>query len=291
LSEVTSPGHKLGQMIGNFLESIFSEKLVEFAKEHGFYCDKRGLRPAVRGSNKKVTWRDNRGNNHDLDYVFERNGTEKAKGIPVAFIELAWRRYTKHSRNKAGEIEGALVHLGVTYSETCSFLGAIICGEFTEGAIKQLESHRINVIYIPYDRVVEAFQCKGINLDYLENAPNEEKLELVHAIDSLTEDDQKEIRNVFIASIQENYGRFMGLLEKALLRKVETVRVLGLFGSDVLFASIAEAIKGLEAYDMTLSPESKFQKFEINVRFSNGDRIDGSFGDREEAMNFLRIFL
>ena len=45
------------------------------------------------------------GNVHDLDYVFEQGGTEATIGQPKAFIEIAWRRYTKHSRNKAQEIQ------------------------------------------------------------------------------------------------------------------------------------------------------------------------------------------
>ena len=75
-------------------------------------------------------------------------GRKIRKVWPVAFIELAWRRYTKHSRNKAGEIGAALVPLRGTHNETCNFLGAILGGEFTEGARKQLTSKNINVLYI-----------------------------------------------------------------------------------------------------------------------------------------------
>lgn len=57
--EVTSPGHKLGQMIGDFLESVFTPKILSFAKKHKVYCDKKGPRQ-VRGEKKKVTWIDNK---------------------------------------------------------------------------------------------------------------------------------------------------------------------------------------------------------------------------------------
>ena len=109
--QVTSPGHKLGQLIGNFFEELSAQKLIEFSEKHGLYCDRRGLRPNVRDRKRKVTWTDSSGNNHDLDYVIEKSGSADEKGSPLAFIELAWRRYTKHSRNKTGEIEGALLHL------------------------------------------------------------------------------------------------------------------------------------------------------------------------------------
>jgi hypothetical protein len=77
------------------LEMAFmGEILGEVAKEHALYLDFR--RPcAARGGQGRVTWQDGYGNKHDLDYVLERGGTENTLGIPVAFIESAWRRYTK----------------------------------------------------------------------------------------------------------------------------------------------------------------------------------------------------
>ena len=63
----------------------------------------------------------------------------KKPGKPVAFIESAWRRYTKHSRNKAQEIQGAILPLAETYSESNLFLGAVLAGVFTEGRIKSTE--------------------------------------------------------------------------------------------------------------------------------------------------------
>lgn len=97
MPEVASPGHKLGQMTGNLFEELFAPDLQSFCKRHGFYCDRRGPRPSVRGSSTKVCWVDKYGNKHDLDYVIEKGGSYERQGQPVAFIELAWRRYTKHS--------------------------------------------------------------------------------------------------------------------------------------------------------------------------------------------------
>jgi hypothetical protein len=94
-----SPSHKWGQIIGDFLEEVFSAQLAKFARKHKLYLDTKGERPARKG--KKVSWVDSFENTHDLDFVLERNGTKNRIGEPVAFIESAWRRYTKHSRNKA----------------------------------------------------------------------------------------------------------------------------------------------------------------------------------------------
>ena len=290
VAKVTSPGHKLGQLIGNFFEDFFSNRLVNLAEELGFYCDEKGLRPKVRGGKRKVTWTDSEGNVHELDYVFEKNGTRDEKGEPAAFIELAWRRYTKHSRNKAGEIEAALVPLGNTYRNTCNFLGAILGGEFTEGARLQLTSHKINILYIPYRKIVEAFLTKGINLDYPEDATNEQKYKLIEAWGNLSGDDIKDIEKAFIKSIKPDYDKFVRSLKSALLRKIDKILILPLFGNEMVFTSVTDAIAAIEKRDIIPEKGAKFYKFEIYITFTNGDKIEGSFHEREEALKFLRIY-
>jgi hypothetical protein len=100
-------GHKFGQFLGDYCEAAIKPLLQEFADRHGLYLDKKGPRPARTGKN--LRWIDSFGNAHDLDFVLERGGSPKKIGTPVAFIESAWRRYTKHSRNKAQEIQGAVL--------------------------------------------------------------------------------------------------------------------------------------------------------------------------------------
>ena len=89
--------------------------LGEVARRHGLYLDFKGPRP-TRGGQGKVTWQDGYGNKHDLDYVLVRGGTAEKLWIPIAFFESAWRRYTKHSKNKAQEIEAAVLPIALTFS-------------------------------------------------------------------------------------------------------------------------------------------------------------------------------
>jgi len=83
-----SPSHKLGQIIGFVLESVIDQALRPLAANYGLYLDKQGPRPA-RNARKKVTWVDDLGNKHDLDYVLERGGSAEVVGAPAAFIESA----------------------------------------------------------------------------------------------------------------------------------------------------------------------------------------------------------
>lgn len=74
-----SPSHKFGQLIGNLLESIMQPLLQEFCTEHELYLDYQGKKRASRRG-KKVSWQDDYGNMHDLDYVIEKDGTDKIVG-------------------------------------------------------------------------------------------------------------------------------------------------------------------------------------------------------------------
>ena len=129
----TSPSHRWGQIIGQeFLEVAMFALLSETATKHNLYLDQKGQRTARPG--KKIAWLDRYGNTHDPDFVLEKNGSDIEIGTPVAFIESAWRRYTKHSRNKAQEIQGAILPLVQTHGNHAPFIGVILAGDFTDGA-------------------------------------------------------------------------------------------------------------------------------------------------------------
>jgi len=291
MSAVTSAGHKLGQMLGDFFESTFSQRLEEIAKRNALYLDKKGKIRAARGNQKKVTWTDTKGNKHDMDYVFERNGADDIIGEPVAFIELMWRRYTKHSRNKAGEIQGALLPLRDAYRRSCSFVGAIIGGEFTEGALRQLQSQGIEVLHVPYKTIVKVFSTKGVNLDYPEKADDSLKKKLIDSLNRLSENDIGDVSKALVSSIEQDYNRFVLSLTNSLLRKVESVRILSLNGDEVTFVSISEAIKAMESDNhLGRTKGVRIQKFEIYIRFSNNDRIEGVFHERKAALDFLKTY-
>jgi len=287
--EVTSPGHKLGQMIGNFFEELFADDLIDLSERHGFYCDHRGLRPQVRGSSRKVTWVDRYGNEHDLDYVIEKGGSSQRQGLPVAFIELAWRRYTKHSRNKTGELEGSLLPLRESY-HSCGFLGAILAGEYTEGGKRQLTSHDISVLHIPFDVLAGCFKEQDVDLDYPENASDEHKRSIIRQWSSLSRQNLEVVKNHLRNAIVGEYSNFKDSLEKSLLRTIETVIILPLYGAELVFTSIDDAIQNLSDFKEVQSQTSKFIKYEIQIRFGNGDKIDGTFHSKDNALEFLRTF-
>lgn len=288
--KAASPGHKLGQMIGNFLEDVFDDHFSEFAVAHKLYLDKKGPRTA-RGARRKVTWHDSDGNAHDLDYVLELNGGDGHIGDPVAFIEFAWRRYTKHSRNKSGEIEASLLHLGRTYHKSCRFLGAILAGEYSSGGLQQLRSHRIVVLFVPHTKLFEAFAVEGIDLDYAEDAEDNVKRQIIAAWQALHAEAISNVGRVFRDSIRSELEEFTAALQTALSREVRGIRILALYGEALHASTAKEGIRLLEGYDTTHPSALVHNKFEILISFHNDDEIRGSFSTKEAAVDFLSYYL
>jgi hypothetical protein len=64
---------------------------------------------------------------------------------------------------------------------------------------------------------------------------------------------------------------------------------LGLFGKDSSFSSISKAISYVKEKEISIK-ECRFERYEISILFSNDDRIEASFKERKEAINFLNLF-
>ncbi|HEV2379218.1 MAG TPA: DNA methylase [Terriglobia bacterium] len=284
-----APGHKLGQIIGEVLEQSVEPLLRAFADKHHLYLDKKGPR-GVRIGNT-VTWTDRKGNSHDLDYVLERNGTDGSQGTPVAFIETAWRRYTKHSRNKAQEIQGAIVPLCETFSHVGPFCGAILAGEFTDGALSQLSSLGFTVLYFSYETVLAAFGHVDLDMSFEENTATTALSRKVKAWKRLSPKRQTLVATKLLELNGEEVEEFLTVLERAVTRRIEIVRILPLYGHFAECASVEEAIAFIQRYEERRREAGPLVRYEIQVVYANGDRIEGRFSGKQDAIKFLAPFL
>ena len=282
-----SPAHKFGQIIGGVVEAAVEPLLQQFAGKHGLYLDKKGPRTARSGN--KVTWTDLHANKHDLDFVLERGGTDQRIGTPVAFIESAWRRYTKHSRNKAQEIQGAVLPLAETHRNAGVLIGTILAGVFTDGALDQLRSLGFCVLYFPYDSVIKAFQRVRLDARFDEDTPDTEVARRVRAWQALPEKQHRSVSRALVEINRKEVSAFADALERVVSRRIESIRILPLHGSPVDLPSVTEAIAFIEHYDEKTGA-SPVAKYEAQIRYSNGDRIDAQFQDKAGAIAFLRTF-
>jgi len=282
-----SPAHRFGQIIGDAIEVAVEPLLRRFAEEHDLFLDRKGERVARTG--KKLTWVDLYGNKHDLDYVMERGGTEKELGSPVAFIETAWRRYTKHSRNKAQEIQGAVLPLLMTHRNAAPFAGAILAGVFTGDALKQLRSLGFSVLYFQYETVIEAFANMGIDARFGEDTPEADLRSKVAAWEDLSPSQREAIAEGLLDANQAEVEQFMAELEATVTRQVALVRIMSVHGLLVEKVSVEEAVAFIQEYREEPSSQP-FARYEIEVLYNNQNKINGQFQDKASAVLFLRDY-
>ncbi|MEI2565389.1 hypothetical protein V7T16_17015 [Vibrio metoecus] len=279
--------HKLGQMIGEFIEKYFEEQLLSICNDRNLYLDVVGkVRRARKG--KKVKWIDVYGSYHDLDFVIERNGTEDSLGIPAALIECAWRRYTKHSKNKAQEIQGAVLPIAEKYKHHKPFLGAVIAGVFTAPSIEQLNACGFETLYIEYQSIVEAFRMLNIDVSFEENTPDDEAALKIQAIQQLTHEQYRQIFNKIMELSSEKVAHFKSSLIASLDRQVSRIIIAPLYGVSSSFDTVDDALLYIDSFNANLIPHDvSFEKLYIALEYSNTDKITGEFSSKEKAKQFL----
>lgn len=281
-----SPAHRFGQIIGNTLEDAIEPRFRRFTDANELYLDRESSNR--RRSGKTVRWEDAYGNIHKLDYVIEENGTIEERGDPIAFIEVAWRRYTKHSKNKAQEIQGAIRPLVQKYEDNAPFSGVVIAGEFTDNAVKQLESLGFTVLYFEYDTITEAFSQEGINAHWEEDTHEDDLQAEVDKWEALSEDRKHKIAEHLIDLNQEKVKHFFTELETTITRNIEVIRILPLSGTSHGFETIEDAVNYIKSVDEDAN-DGPVLRYEVQIRYDNGDGITGEFSKKKNAINFLEV--
>lgn len=282
-----SQAHRWGQIVGDVFERAFRSKLHEAASATGVYFDFNGNPRATRAGGV-LRWKDENGNWHQMDYVLERGGSDTVVGAPVAFVELAWRRYTKHSKAKVQEIEGAVLPLAQTHRHQHPFLGAILAGEFTKNSLQQLLSRGFAVIYVPTPKVVDAFAGVGIDASSTEETPEHEFAAKVSKFEKLTGKQMQQLHNQLVAAEPKQVAEFMDALTTSISRTVERVLILPLHGEPHVALDVDAAIAFVANYGEVGGSKAPVHRYEIEVRYSNGALVRGAFPSKGEAVAFLR---
>jgi len=282
-----SPSHRFGQIIGELLEEVMGPQFEIFCSSRGLYLDKSGVRGAARDG-KKVSWLDKYGNSHDLDFVIEKGGSANVRGRPLAFIEAAWRRYTKHSRNKAQEIQGAVLPIAEKYEWDKPFLGVILAGVFTNGSLTQMRTSGFEVALFPYESIVAAFASVSIAVNFDEDTPDAVFQGTIDSIEAISSDVRERLKQHLVVTNQDILNQFFSALQATLDRQIEQIILIPLHGQQSEFETVTDAISFVTNYREDSLRDGIFRKYEIIVRYTNNDKIDASFQDKEKAVAFLR---
>jgi hypothetical protein len=283
-----SYAHRLGQIIGDSLENAVEPFLREFANEHHLYFDKKEHRRARSGT--KLTWVDINNNKHDLDFVLEKDGTPDKIGTPVAFIECAWRRYTKHSRNKAQEIQGAILPLFEKYKRENPFIGVILAGEFTGNSLTQLKSLGFSILFVSYEKIINAFCIVGVDVHFEENTAEKHFEKQIELWDKLSKSKKEKVYSTITEQSLIEINQFITALTRKISRKIAEVRIWMMFGKQYIFETIEKAkefIVNINTDEIILS----FQKYEAEIEYSNGDIIKVIYHNQNDMLIFLSSFI
>lgn len=283
-----SQAHRFGQIIGDLLEDTIIEYCRPIADEYNMYLDYKHERNARKGQ-KEVRWVDINGNTHKLDIVIEKDGSEDKKGSPRAFIEVAWRRYKKHAKAKAQEISAAIKPLISLYSGHNPFYGAVLAGEFTDNSLNQMKSEGFTILHFSTKVIEDTLLGHGINAHWDEATSEEELQNRVEQMEALSEEELSKIRESLMKNNWEQWEIFVEKLERALERTLESIQIITLYGNVHDFTSIQDACHYISSDIETVTfDKDSFYRYEIVLKYSNGDRIEMQFKEQQTALMQLR---
>jgi hypothetical protein len=87
-------------------------------------------------------------------------------------------------------------------------------------------------------------------------------------------------------SHREDFASFVADLEARIIRAVDKIVFMPLYGSSIELASIKEAITQVQGYHAAPLPTT-FLRYDFVVRYTNGDTISGSYQSAQTAIDFL----
>lgn len=97
---------------------------------------------------------------------------------------------------------------------------------------------------------------------------------------------KRSVASHLVGKHQKDIATFFGALDKTVSQRIEKIVVIPLHGQEMEYSTVAEAINFLSNYGAA-SVTVKVYKYEIQIRYSNGDKITAEFSDRTAAIEFL----
>lgn len=184
-----------------------------------------------------------------------------------------------------------MLALADTYSHFRPFLGIVLAGEFTRNALTQLRSRAFGVFHIPYADIMKAFASVGIDAAYDEATPERRFREKIKQYQALSPQKLVHLKQALLAAPQPGISplkAFLGTLDASLSRRIVGITVLVLHGEPQQIATVSAAIDYLRSYEEARASATSAVKYEIDVRYNNGDEIHGIFQTKDAAIDFLR---
>jgi hypothetical protein len=152
--------------------------------------------------------------------------------------------------------------------------------------LTQLRSLGFAVVHFRYETVIEAFKRAGIDADFHEETADTEYSRMIRAWRRLRPRQKLRVSKGLLELNAEDIQGFMSRLEGAVTRRIQSVRILPLHGAAVECTSVDEAVAFVRAY-VERSPTQPLVKYEVQISYNNGDRVEGQFAEKKDAIRFL----
>jgi hypothetical protein len=149
-----------------------------------------------------------------------------------------------------------------------------------------MESSGFKVALFSYKSIVNAFNGIGIDVHFDENTSDAVFKQVVAKIENLKTDKRKKLKDSLISFNTKLLSKFFTQLKITLDRQIDELILIPLYGNSYSFSTIDELNKFIDNYivDKTYL---KFNSYRIIVIYSNEDKIEASFHDKDDLAKFL----
>lgn len=86
----------------------------------------------------------------------------------------------------------------------------------------------------------------------------------------------------------DNVQEFVSALRATIGRLIDIVLVIPLFGDLIEFPTLGAALDYFDS-GLELEPSDSFVRIEVEVRYTNGDTVSGTFSTTRAAADFLHL--
>lgn len=156
-----NPASALGEAIGKSVEAEIQTIIRSVVEPLGLFVDIGGARIGKRKGQKLLLINDT-GNQYQIDTV-----VEDENGNPLILVESKYIRYKKHNRDKGSWTCVAHYKLRTTYPTIKKSI-AVLLGNWSGPSKLMMESFGIDLIEIPFAKMVEATRKYHVVFDWQE---------------------------------------------------------------------------------------------------------------------------
>ncbi len=144
-------------------------------------------------------------------------------------------------------------------------------------------------MYFTYDSVIEAFASVGVDARFDETTPDREFDDKMVRWSAISTSRRKKVWTKLLELNRRNVDEFMDNLERTVRRHITAVRVTPLHGAAKDCITVDDAIALVDNYD-EMALTGPLVKYEVIVRYDNGDKIEGQFHDKATTIEFLQAY-